>query len=119
MDDIRQYLHGARDDDRSVLNFLAKVDNAVRTEAAPQNVDLAREIRCAHVVPPALVLEVQEDLAGRILLAEDPERYHDDEEAKNVPDEACSLELWEERLSVRVEQHRHEDHCPHDKHYLP
>jgi len=28
MDDIRQYLHGARDDDRSVLNFLAKVEYA-------------------------------------------------------------------------------------------
>lgn len=54
-----------------------------------------------------------------VLLAQNPQRYHDDEESQDVADQTRRLELREEGRAPSVEGDGDEDHRPHDKRDLP
>ncbi len=89
--------------------------NAVRSEAAPKNIDLAGEVGISYVVPTALISKLQKDVMGRVLWAEDPERYHDHEEAEHVSDERCRLQLWQKFAAPCVEDDCDEYDEPHEE----
>lgn len=69
------------------------MDHAVRAKVAIHDIDLTSEIRHAHVIPATLICEAREDLLGWIVVTKDPKRNENDEEARDVAEEACDFKL--------------------------
>lgn len=95
------------------------MSNAVTSQAAVKDSDLAEKESSSHAVPTAVVLPVDKDLLGRVLWCEDKNGNEDDDEPNAVHDQTANLQSREEGRSPGVEEDGDQVERPHEQGVLP